>query len=216
MLTEEPSRVFEMWVVWLYTGSLVPFSQPTDGDVRLNTTRLVVDAPLMPGGSARDGPRVEEIELRDAQAWADIDLVRINLFARKYDIPRLEAHALATLVKVNERCNWTASAAAVALAYDALPPDAPMLTYLAENAFECALMKHVATVLIGPTKTEFRVHKEILCCYDSTFFQDALNSSFVEGESQSVWLDSEDEATFGAFLSWLYTGDVALPPTLET
>ncbi|KAJ9659781.1 hypothetical protein H2201_007217 [Coniosporium apollinis] len=63
---------------------------------------------------------------------------------------------------------------------------------------------NTAEVLIGPSKTRFLVHRELLT-FHSPFFAAALNGTFAEGLSQSVTLPEERVDTFELFVFWLYT-----------
>ncbi|RMZ04422.1 hypothetical protein D0860_06388 [Hortaea werneckii] len=136
-LPPEDRRALPLVIVWLYTGVLAPrdvnadHSDPDEGE------RLVVGEPRTPGFS--NDYAVTEEELDDARAWDDADLVAVHVFARKYGIADLEQYSLAVLLKVNERCNWTASERAVCLACESLPAHSCMIQYLAKNTFDLLL-----------------------------------------------------------------------------
>ncbi|KAI7359941.1 hypothetical protein KC354_g9077 [Hortaea werneckii] len=136
-LAPEDRRALPLVIVWLYTGVLAPrdvnadHSDPDEGE------RLVVGEPRTPGLS--NDYAVTEEELDDARAWDDADLVAVHVFARKYSVADLEQYSLAILLKVNERCNWTASERAVCLACESLPAHSCMIQYLAKNTFNLLL-----------------------------------------------------------------------------
>ncbi|RMY75006.1 hypothetical protein D0863_02856 [Hortaea werneckii] len=136
-LSPEDRRALPLVIVWLYTGILAPrdvnadHSDPDEGE------RLVVGEPRTPGLS--NDSAVTEEELDDARAWDDADLVAVHVFARKYGVADLEQYSLAILLKVNERCNWTASERAVCLACESLPAHSCMIQYLAKNTFDLLL-----------------------------------------------------------------------------
>ncbi|RMY90357.1 hypothetical protein D0861_03716 [Hortaea werneckii] len=136
-LPPEDRRALPLVIVWLYTGVLAPrdvnadHSDPDEGE------RLVVGEPRTSGLSNEYA--VTEEELDDARAWDDADLVAVHVFARKYGVADLEQYSLAILLKVNERCNWTASERAVCLACESLPAHSCMIQYLAKNTFNLLL-----------------------------------------------------------------------------
>lgn len=71
----------------------------------------------------------------------------------------------------------------------------------------------IITVYIGPEKKQFCVHKELICT-KSTFFDKALNGSFVEAKSRTVRLEHISALLFSIFVSWLYSGQLVyvIPP----
>lgn len=48
--------------------------------------------------------------------------------------------------------------------------------------------------------------QKALLCDSSTYFKTALNSQFIEGQTQTVNLDDEDPAIFRTYVAWLYQG----------
>ncbi|RMY57412.1 hypothetical protein D0865_03131 [Hortaea werneckii] len=136
-LSPEDRRALPLVIVWLYTGILAPRDVNADHSDLDEGERLVVGEPRTPGFS--NGYSVTEEELDDARAWDDADLVAVHVFARKYGVADLEQYSLATLLKVNERCNWTASERAVCLACESLPAHSCMIQYLAKNTFDLLL-----------------------------------------------------------------------------
>lgn len=51
----------------------------------------------------------------------------------------------------------------------------------------------------------FSVPKALLC-NSSTYFKTALNSQFIEGQTQTINLDDEDPTVFRTYVAWLYQG----------
>ncbi|RMX87678.1 hypothetical protein D0869_02187 [Hortaea werneckii] len=136
-LPPEDRRALPLVIVWLYTGILAPRDVNADHSDLDEGERLVVGEPRTPGFSSDYA--VTEEELDDARAWDDADLVAVHVFARKYCVADLEQYSLAILLKVNERCNWTASERAVCLACESLPAYSCMIHYLAKNTFDLLL-----------------------------------------------------------------------------
>ncbi|RMY36257.1 hypothetical protein D0866_04050 [Hortaea werneckii] len=136
-LPTEDRRALPLVIVWLYTGILAPRDVNADHSDLDEGERLVVGEPRTPGFS--HGYAVTEEELDDARAWDDADLVAVHVFARKYGVADLEQYSLAILLKVNERCNWTASERAVCLACESLPAHSCMIQHLAKNTFDLLL-----------------------------------------------------------------------------
>ncbi|RMY36306.1 hypothetical protein D0866_04022 [Hortaea werneckii] len=136
-LPPEDRRALPLVIVWLYTGILAPRDVNADHSDLDEGERLIVGEPRTPGFS--NGYAVTEEELDDARAWDDADLVAVHVFARKYGVADLEQYSLAILLKVTERCNWTASERAVCLACESLPAHSCMIRYLAKNTFDLLL-----------------------------------------------------------------------------
>ncbi|KAH7355593.1 hypothetical protein BKA66DRAFT_575230 [Pyrenochaeta sp. MPI-SDFR-AT-0127] len=61
----------------------------------------------------------------------------------------------------------------------------------------------IATVLVGPQKDRFHIHKDLLTHY-SPFFRAALSGNFKEAEEHTVTLPEECPKTFEYFVHWLY------------
>ncbi|KAI9680237.1 MAG: hypothetical protein M1822_007236 [Bathelium mastoideum] len=68
--------------------------------------------------------------------------------------------------------------------------------------------KSMATIIVGPTRTEFLLHTDLLTAC-SPFFAAALSGSFAEAESQTVALPEEAVPSFEYFAQWLYTRSLA-------
>ncbi|KAF2419759.1 hypothetical protein EJ08DRAFT_665833 [Tothia fuscella] len=62
-----------------------------------------------------------------------------------------------------------------------------------------------STIVVGPTKTEFLVHKDV-ATQQSPYFAAALNGSFSEGDSQTITLEEVDAKIFEHVVLWLYAG----------
>lgn len=60
------------------------------------------------------------------------------------------------------------------------------------------------TLTVGAQKTQFCVHKSLLCA-ESPFFEAALNGNFRESNG-SIELVEDSAHTFEQFLQWLYMG----------
>lgn len=58
---------------------------------------------------------------------------------------------------------------------------------------------------VGEEETAFDAHI-LLLCSKSQFFANALNGKFLEADTKHIPLPDDDPATFGEFLSWVYTG----------
>ncbi|KEQ65451.1 uncharacterized protein M437DRAFT_42061 [Aureobasidium melanogenum CBS 110374] len=73
------------------------------------------------------------------------------------------------------------------------------------------------TVCVGIKKEEFCVHKELICT-KSTFFDKALNGSFLEASTRLVRLEHISAPLFSIFVSWLYSGRLVYvnPPGSDT
>ncbi|MCJ1486615.1 hypothetical protein MMC06_006793, partial [Schaereria dolodes] len=68
-----------------------------------------------------------------------------------------------------------------------------------------SLYKSFITAVVGEDRTEFRIHRGLLCEY-SHYFRAALGGSFAEATTGIVELIDEDLETFGIFYTWLYSG----------
>ena len=66
-------------------------------------------------------------------------------------------------------------------------------------------MKAVS-IEVGPEKTKYFVHKELLC-QKSRYFDKAFNSGFREAIKQSITLADEDPTHMKSFVTWVYAGD---------
>ena len=62
----------------------------------------------------------------------------------------------------------------------------------------------MVTLLVGPTKMPFYVHKNKIC-EASSFFRSAFESGFRETEDQKVTLPEDDVEIVDAFLDWIYS-----------
>jgi hypothetical protein len=66
----------------------------------------------------------------------------------------------------------------------------------------------VVTLVVGPDKKEFTVHKDLLVFY-SDYFRAAFNGSFVEATDRKIDLFDANQEAFEHFLTWLYTRKLA-------
>lgn len=64
----------------------------------------------------------------------------------------------------------------------------------------------IVTVLVGPEKDYFAIHKTLVCG-QSDFFKAALTGNFKEADG-TIALPERDPATFKYFVYWLYTGSL--------
>ena len=62
-------------------------------------------------------------------------------------------------------------------------------------------------VKVGPLKTEFKVHKGLLCNV-APYFKAALEGDFFEGQDQVLELPEDDVLTFQRFQLWLYSNNI--------
>lgn len=62
------------------------------------------------------------------------------------------------------------------------------------------------TVLVGPDKYKFIVHKNLICA-SSTFFGCAFEGNFAEGATQQIELPEEKPCLFKFFCDWLYLAE---------
>lgn len=60
-------------------------------------------------------------------------------------------------------------------------------------------------MLVGPDRTLFSVHKDLIC-HHSPYFDAAFNGPFKESSDGQITLEEAAPFTFGLFLHWLYTG----------
>lgn len=63
------------------------------------------------------------------------------------------------------------------------------------------------TVLVGPDKTPFTVHKATICA-KSKFFQAALSRDWKEAKEATVSLPDLEPHEFAIFVHWMYTGGI--------
>ncbi|KAL8890625.1 MAG: hypothetical protein Q9215_002271 [Flavoplaca cf. flavocitrina] len=66
------------------------------------------------------------------------------------------------------------------------------------------LADEVVTILVGPEKTPFRIHKGLLCS-KSEYFRAALEGFFKESTEKSVHLRDEDPGIFQFYATWIYS-----------
>lgn len=92
-----------------------------------------------------------------------------------------------------------------------------MTKFLTHRSF---LYDSLVTVLVGPEKHRFDVHRALVCA-SSDFFQAALNGGFKE-QGGEINLPDQETKTFKFFVHWLYTGKLrgfyypkTLKPSLE-
>lgn len=70
--------------------------------------------------------------------------------------------------------------------------------------------KTMITLLVGPSKEIFTVHKHLICD-KSPFFDAACNGGFLESAENMVHLPEDQPVIVELFLDWLYTGEFASP-----
>ncbi|KAK6007944.1 hypothetical protein QM012_004758 [Aureobasidium pullulans] len=76
-------------------------------------------------------------------------------------------------------------------------------------SFRESISDRPATIKVGrgPHAGVFCVPKALLC-NSSTYFKTALNSAFIEGQTQAINLDDEDPVVFRTYVAWLYQGQL--------
>ena len=62
-------------------------------------------------------------------------------------------------------------------------------------------------VKVGPNKTVFTFHKDLLC-NTAAYFRAALEGSFKEALEQSIEMPEDDPEVFKYFQLWIYTGSI--------
>ncbi|TVY15073.1 hypothetical protein LARI1_G006125, partial [Lachnellula arida] len=67
----------------------------------------------------------------------------------------------------------------------------------------------LVTLVVGPEKKEFVVHKEFACQY-SPVFKAAFNGEFIEGQTQTYALEDVTEPVARLLVNWLYTQQLDL------
>lgn len=67
----------------------------------------------------------------------------------------------------------------------------------------------MVTLYIGPERTEFLIHKKLLCAR-SEFFSKAFNSTFKEGLEGTMELPEDDAHTFASFFQFVYGDTIAV------
>ena len=85
------------------------------------------------------------------------------------------------------------------------------------NPFQQALRKYSprglrlldspVTLLVGPEKTVFTMHKGLLCAV-SSYFKAALEGDFKEAQEQTIELSEDDPQAMKYFQLWLYTQEI--------
>jgi hypothetical protein len=73
-----------------------------------------------------------------------------------------------------------------------------------------ALGYEMVIIKVGPEEKMFMVHKKLLCDR-SDFFLKAISNGFEEGRTGIISFPEDTEEAFNKFLTWLYTGNIALP-----
>jgi hypothetical protein len=68
----------------------------------------------------------------------------------------------------------------------------------------------VITILVGPSKTSYSLHKDLLCAH-SPFFENCLRSNFLERQKDRVELPEDSPEAFEHFINWIYREDVIKP-----
>ena len=69
------------------------------------------------------------------------------------------------------------------------------------------MLDNLITVVIGPEKKTYTIHKGLLCMY-SQYFKAALSNDCIEASTLIFQLDEETPKTFDHFVNWLYTQQV--------
>ncbi|KAG4443032.1 hypothetical protein IFR05_001486 [Cadophora sp. M221] len=74
--------------------------------------------------------------------------------------------------------------------------------------------KSIVTFLVGPgpQRTEFVIHKEVVC-HHSEVLAAVFNSNFAEGQTQKYRLNDTTERAFKLFTQWLYSQKLMLTQT---
>ncbi|TVY56447.1 hypothetical protein LSUE1_G009731 [Lachnellula suecica] len=80
-----------------------------------------------------------------------------------------------------------------------------MAEVVATPALGSVLGIEMVDIFVGPSKTQFRVHKALLCSR-SPYFKGMFESGFAETSSQSANLPEDSPTVFALFLEWLYGG----------
>ena len=62
----------------------------------------------------------------------------------------------------------------------------------------------IVIVKVGPSKTPFNMHKDLLCSA-APYFKAAFNGNFPEAKSAVLELPEEDVVMFKRFQLWVYT-----------
>ncbi|KAF2759516.1 hypothetical protein EJ05DRAFT_526157 [Pseudovirgaria hyperparasitica] len=71
----------------------------------------------------------------------------------------------------------------------------------------------ITTIRIGPNRTKYTVHEDLLCQY-STYFRARLRGNFAESGTRAVQLEHITPEVFEAFLDFLYYGRLPTPPEI--
>lgn len=77
----------------------------------------------------------------------------------------------------------------------------PMRHFESQLTFNSALGTEMVDIKVGPTKTIFRIHKNLMCARDSKFYTYVVEEGGL--------LPEEELAIFGLFVNWLYTGELS-------
>ncbi|MCJ1379094.1 hypothetical protein MMC17_002194 [Xylographa soralifera] len=84
-----------------------------------------------------------------------------------------------------------------------LLPDTKEETTMDQPIKRRKLFTDVATLVVGPEKQVFKMHKELLCSV-SPYFKAALEGDFKEAQEQKIELAEDDPETIEYFQLWLY------------
>ena len=68
----------------------------------------------------------------------------------------------------------------------------------------------VITILVGPSKASYTLHKDLLCAH-SPFFERCLGTCFLERQKDQVELPEDSPEVFEHFINWVYRRDVVEP-----
>ncbi|KAH0258793.1 hypothetical protein KCU91_g15613, partial [Aureobasidium melanogenum] len=98
-----------------------------------------------------------------------------------------------------------------------VPDSASLISLEHVSSSSCYIRSTTVTVCVGIEKEEFCVYKNLICT-KFTYFDKALNGSFVEAKSRTVRLEHISVPLFSIFVSWLYSGRLVyvVPPGSDT
>lgn len=88
---------------------------------------------------------------------------------------------------------------------------AKVLSSIPTNAQPSLFSERVVTVLVGPSRTTWRLHENLLSC-SSDFFKSAFNAGFKETFEDRLALPEDDPHAFELFVRWLYARATTPPP----
>ncbi|MCJ1381405.1 hypothetical protein MMC17_004515 [Xylographa soralifera] len=86
------------------------------------------------------------------------------------------------------------------------------VTDLSLSEYTTLITSKTVTLIVGPKRKSYPVHKNLLC-YCSDYFAKAFNGSFQEAKKDEIYLTEENPAAVELFISWLYRGAGVLVAT---